>query len=76
MNMDRPNEQFLNYQLLPTEDIPKIVKESAGVSANDPHQVDVLWGYLRGMKKPDSSSYEFDLFKVAEVVMTIPHSNA
>ena len=78
MNMDRLNEQFLNYQLLPTKNIPTIVKESAGLSANDPHRVDILWGYLRGMEeKTGSRSYKFDLlFKVAEVVMIIPHSNA
>ena len=77
MNMDRLNEQFLNYELLSAEDIPTTVKENAGLSANDSHQVDILWGYLRGVKKPGSGSYEFDLlFKVAEVVMTIPHSNA
>ena len=77
MDLDGLYEQFLNYQLLSAEDIPTSVKESVGLSANDPHQVDVLWGYLKGVKKPGSSSYEFDLlFKVAEVVMTIPHSNA
>ena len=77
MDLDGLNEQFLNYQLLSAEDIPTSLKESVGLSANDPHQVDVLWGYLKGVKKPGSSSYEFDLlFKVAEVVMTIPHSNA
>ena len=77
MNMDQLNEQFLNYQLLSAEDIPKSVKDSAGLNESDPHQVDVLWGFLRGVKNPGSSSYAFDLlFKVAEVVMTIPHSNA
>ena len=76
-SMDQLNEQFLAYQLLSEEDIPSKVKGSAGLSANDPHRVDVLWGYLRCVKKPGSSTYEFDLlFKVAEVVMTIPHSNA
>ena len=77
INMDQLNEQFLNYQLLSAEDIPTSVKDSVGLSANDPHHIDVLWGYLRGVKKTSSSSYEFDiLFKVGEVVMTIAHSNA
>ena len=75
--MDQLNEQFLNYQLLSADDIPSEVKETAGLDEDDRHGVDVLWGYLRGMKKPGASRCEFDLlFKVAEVVMTIPHSNA
>jgi len=33
--------------------------------------------YMHDVKKPGINSFEFDLlFKVAEVVMTIPHSNA
>lgn len=51
MNMDQLNEQFLNYQLLLAGDIPTVVKDSAGLSENDPHQVDILWGYLRSVKK-------------------------
>ena len=32
---------------------------------------------MHDVKKPGINSFEFDLlFKVAEVVMTIPHSNA
>ena len=42
MNMDRLNEQFLNYQLLKGDDIPITVKESVGLWLDDPHQVDVL----------------------------------
>lgn len=74
--MNRLQEQFLNYQLLGAEEIPKEVKESAGLDDDDPHRVDVLWGYLRNIKKPGTKTLEFDLFKVAETVMTIPHSNA
>ena len=37
----------------------------------------VLWGYLKDVKKAGSSVHKFDvLFKVAEVVIMIPHSNA
>lgn len=36
-----------------------------------------LWSYLRNIKTPGCNEHEFDLlFKVAEVIMTIPHSNA
>ena len=77
MNIDHLNEQFVNYQLLAAEDIPSVVKESIGLEEKDPYPVDVLWGYLRGVKIPGTNCFAFDLlFKVAEVVMTIPHSNA
>ena len=77
MNMDCLNEQFLNYQLLKEDDITTIVRESVGLGPDDPHQLYVLWGYLKGVRKPGSSTFEFELlFKVAELVMTIPHSNA
>ena len=77
MDMDRLNEQFLDYQLLSADDIPPVAKETAGLNEDDPHQVDILCGYLKGMKKPGASRCEFDLlFKVAEVMNIIPHSNA
>ncbi|CAB4036850.1 PREDICTED: uncharacterized protein LOC107326933 [Paramuricea clavata] len=78
MDLESLNEQFLNYQLLLEEDIPAEVKEVAKCAEDDPHyRVDILWGYLKGVKKPGTNSLEFDLlFRVAEVVMTIPHSNA
>ncbi len=67
---------FLSVEYFVLDDIPTAVKESAGL-AEDPYRVDVLWGYLRGVKKPGISCFDFDLlFKVAEVVMTNPHSNA
>ncbi len=70
--MNRLQEQFLNYQLLATEEIPKAVKECAGLEDEDPHRVDILWGYLRNVKKPRTNCSEFDLlFRVAEAVMTI-----
>lgn len=77
IDMNKLSEQFLAYQLLVEEDIPSTVKESAGLSQEDYFRVDILWSYLKSVKKPGSSEYEFDLlFKVAEVIMTIPHSNA
>ena len=37
---------------------------------------DLLWGYLHGVKVPGISP-RFDLlFRVAETLLTIPHSNA
>ena len=75
--MDKLSEQFLTYQLLVGEEIPTSVKESAGLEPEDPYPVDVLWTYLKDVKKPGTRECEFDLlFKVAEAIMTIPHSNA
>ena len=77
VHLDQLQEQFLNYQLLSEADIPKEAKANIDLSEEHPYRVDVLWGFLRGVKKPGTNSFEFDLlFKVAEVVMTIPHSNA
>lgn len=40
-------------------------------------QMDVLWGYLKGVKAAGSNELMLNLlFQVAEVVLTIPHSNA
>ena len=53
------------------------MKESAGLPEEDPHRVDILWGYLKNVKKPGTNTFEYDqLFRVAEVVMSIRHSNA
>ena len=45
---------------------------------SDPfYYVDAFWGYLKTVRKPGSTEYEFDiLYQVAEIVLTIPHSNA
>lgn len=74
MDKERLNEQFLSYQLLRDEDIPEAVKE---ITSDDLYRVDALWGFLRDVKAPGTNRSEYDLlFKVAEAVMTIPHSNA
>ena len=75
MNLDQLQEQFLNYQLLSSEaEIPREAKAHINDSEEHP---DLLWGFLRGVKKTGTNLIEFDLlFKVAEAVMTIPHSNA
>ena len=77
LDMNKLSEQFLAYQVLVEEDIPATVKESAKLTREDPFRVDILWSYLKNIKLPGSNECEFDLlFKVADVVMTIPHSNA
>lgn len=77
INIDVLNEQFLNYQLIEEKDITTYVKESAGLTEEEPYRVDILWGYLKTIKKPGTNVFEYEqLFKVAEVVLSIPHSNA
>ena len=77
INIDKLNEEFIDYQLLSSNDIPSSIKKSANLCEEDPHRIDILWGYVRGVKEPGTSQTKFELlFRVAEVVMTIPHSNA
>ena len=52
-------------------------KEICQFSADHDHitRIDLLWGYLQGVKVPGISP-RFDLlFRVAETVLTIPHSH-
>ena len=77
IEMNKLKEQFLTYQLLVKGNIPTTVKECAGLTQEDYFRVDILWTYLRSVKKPGSNECELDmLFRVAEVAITIPHSNA
>ena len=63
MDIDCLNEEFFNYQMLSSDVIPKAVKESVSLRAYDPHHVDVLWGYPRGLKDPGVSDLHGLLFK-------------
>lgn len=77
VDTEQLNEQFIAYRTLLPEEIPDWVKESAGLGDDDPHQVDALWGYLRQVKSPGTNTHLFDLiFRVAGILMTVPHSNA
>ena len=59
------------------EDIPAILQSTAPDADEAYYHIDQVWGYLWNVRKPGSISFEYDLlFKVAEVVLTIPHSNA
>ena len=71
MNMDMLNEEYVDYQLLSVEDLTSSLRYQ-----DNPHRVDYLWVYLRGVKEHGTNVFAFgQLFRVAEVVMTIPHSN-
>ena len=51
LDMDKLNDQYLSYRFSVEEDIPNSVKESAGLDAEHPYRVDVLWLYHKNVKK-------------------------
>lgn len=74
INMDLLCEQFLSYQVLTRDDIPNDLHATLGLSEDSYVNVDALWGYLGQLKKPGSNEKEYSqLFRVAEVVLTVPH---
>lgn len=80
INMDKLNEQFICYQTIDENDIPETIKASCCISDDENGKLcrmDVMWSYLKGFKVPGTNEPMLDLlFKVAEVILTIPHSNA
>ena len=82
--LDKLNEQFLDYQALSSEDITKDVWEDAvcyEVNMNSEkityHRMDLIWSFLAEMKLPGMDVKRFPrLSKIAKEVLTIPHSNA
>ena len=74
---DELAEEFIGYQLLCQNDIPESVKELCQLSSSDDHISCIDSLYLRLLKTPDTTTLRFNLlFRVAETVLTIPHSNA
>ena len=81
-DLNKLNEEFIDYQTLSREDIPtsvwdeaseRVDAEGGGIS----WRMDTVWGYLRGLKLPGVEVSRFPMLsKVAQVVLTIPHSNA
>ena len=59
-------------------DLPENLKEACHYTDDDhPCRIDALWSYLRSVNKPGTRVPQFDLlFRVAETILTIPHSNA
>ena len=77
MDTDILAEQFMAFQVLPGTAIPMSVKTDVGLDPDDPYHADCLWVYLNSRRVPGTNRPEFDLlFKVASVVLTVPHSNA
>ena len=76
-DIDKVNEEFLCYKTMVEEDIPEKARETIGLHGDDYHRVDLFWGYLKTVKKSGTNILEFyNLFRVANAVLTIQHSNA
>lgn len=78
-------EEFVDYQTLSDDSIPKAAwEESKVIDGKDNegneichYRVDILWWHLGQMNCPGSSTKRFKLLlKVAEIVLVHPHSNA
>ena len=81
-DLDKLNEEFIDYQTLSREDIPTSVWDEASerVDADGggiSWRMDTVWSYLRILKLPGVEVRRFPMLsKVAQVVLTILHSNA
>ncbi len=78
-DLDRLQEEFLDYQILSKTDIPSTIWEEATVHEDDSvshHKMDMIWGFIHTIRNNDGSKRFEKLFKVVNIVLTIPHSNA
>ena len=78
-------EEFVDYQLLSNEDIPKKVWNEAQIKlSNEEDQeqssssfrMDVIWGYLSSLKLGNGSHKFGRISDVAKTALILPHSNA
>lgn len=78
-------EEFVNYQLLSNEDIPKKVWDEAQIKLSNEEneekssssfRMDVIWGYLSSLKLGNGSHKFGRISDVAKTVLILPHSNA
>ena len=74
-------EQFHECKIIHNAELPNGVYEEALLSGTSnghkkEYRVDVIWFYLQKMWSPVGPNYQFKLlFEVAQIVLTIPHSN-
>ena len=73
------DEEFIEYQLLKEEEIPKSVWDDATIVESEEtkyFRMDVIWGYLAKQKSCFGRfSYKL-LSKITKLVLVLPHSNA
>lgn len=81
--MDKLQEEFVDYQLLEKNDIPNAVwkeaivyEEGAEGEEKQYHRMDTIWGYISHVRNCDASCRFQYLSKVAKLILIIPHSNA
>ena len=78
--LNKIHEEFLDYQLLNREDIPKSAWQEVEHNINPETKVlrmDVVWAHLGGMSSMATSEPRFPLLStVARLVFVIPYSNA
>ena len=82
--LEKLNEEYLDYQALTHDSIPQTVWDSALCYEADDYngrtsfyRMDIIWGYLSELEIPGMNTKRFCMLaKVAKVVLTIPHSNA
>ena len=81
IQMNQLQEEFVAYQLLDRPDIPRTVWEEAivyvkGKDGTKHYRMDSIWGQIATLKNIDGSHRFELLWKVAKLVLVIPHSNA
>ena len=86
LEQTRLGEEFIQYQLLSKDNIPKEVWDAACVRSSEEdeesdeaerfHRMDVVWHHLANLKGGDGRLTFPRLSKVAKLVLTLPHSNA
>ena len=73
------SEQVLDYKMLSDHGTPNSVWQNACGYFDEKtkyYRVDILWGYI-GEMKDCIGKYQFDLiFKVAKLVLVLPHSKS
>ena len=78
--VDRLQEEFIDYQLLENSHIPQAVWKEAIIyedeSSTAHHRMDVIWGHMATICNADGSKRFANLFKVTQLISCIPHSNA
>ena len=71
-------EEFLDWQLMESNEIPSAIWESALIvdGATKHYRIDVIWSFLGKMNRADGLCRFAKLARVAQLVLILPHSNA
>ena len=71
-------DEFYSYQLLEDKDIPAeiIIDDGEHVQSTKLFSLDIIWDYLSNRKASDGHLQFQLLSNVAQLVLTMPHSNA